>query len=313
MSTVGLQIPSFSFGGPPGEIFDHVAELARAADESGFSSLWVMDHLNQLDPLGGPDEPMLEAYTLLGALAAVTSRVTLGTLVTGVTYRNPGLLAKMVITLDVISGGRAVLGIGAAWHEPEHRAFAFDYPPIGERLDMLEEALQICRAMFREDGVSLEGAYFAVRDVRVVPRPVRPGGPPILVGGGGERRTLKLVARYADACNIFGDAATVRHKVEVLHRHCADAGRDPAEIQVTRLGTLMFTDTAQEAEERRRMIASVASPEMAAALVVGNDEQVLEQVHELVEAGAQELIFNMPGAPAEHVRRAGALLGAGVA
>jgi F420-dependent oxidoreductase-like protein len=308
MTTFGLQVPSFSFGGAPDEIFDRVRELAVAADESGFASFWVMDHLYQLDPLGGPDQPMLECYTLLGAVATVTERVTLGALVSGVTYRNPALLAKIVTTLDVISKGRAVLGLGAAWHEAEHQAFGFEFPPIGRRLDRVEDALRICRAMFTEDGVTVDGRVHSVRAIRNVPRPVQSSGPRILVGGGGEKRTLRLVAQYADACNIAGSPETIRHKLDVLRGHCEDVGRDFSDIQVTRLGTLMITDTEQEAAERRDMVAQMAGRDYVATLVVGTEESVLEQIAAYTDAGVDELIFNMPGAPADDVRRAGEVL-----
>ena len=168
----------------------------------------------------------------------------LGALVTGVTYRNPAHLAKIVTTLDVVSGGRAVLGLGAAWYDVEHEGLGFDFPPAGERLDRLEEALQICRAMFREETPSFEGRYYRIHEARNVPRPVQPGGPPILVGGGGEKRTLQLVARYADMANIVGDVATIAHKVDVLRGHCKAVGRDPSEVTVSRLATLVLTTSA---------------------------------------------------------------------
>jgi len=249
MARFGLQLPNFTLGGGDDALFPRFLELATAGEEAGFSSLWVMDHLYQLPALGGADQPMLEAYTLLGALAARTERAELGTLVTGVTYRNPALLAKQVTTLDVISGGRAVLGIGAAWHDIEHVAFGYDFPSAGERLDRLEEAVQICRAMFTEPSVTFHGRYYRVDAVQNVPRPVRPGGPPIMIGGGGERRTLALVARYADRCNVSGDLDTVRHKLAVLRQHCSDAGRDPATITTTRLGSLFLAPTASAADE----------------------------------------------------------------
>jgi alkanesulfonate monooxygenase SsuD/methylene tetrahydromethanopterin reductase-like flavin-dependent oxidoreductase (luciferase family) len=176
MTDIGVQLPNFS-GVEPGDLFEHTAGLAEAAEESGYHSVWVMDHFFQLPPLGGPDQPMLEAYTLLGALAARTERVQLGTLVTGVTYRNPGILAKIVTTLDVISKGRAILGIGAAWYDVEHQALAVDYPADGERLDMLEEAVQICRAMFTGDDVSFEGSHYRLDHARNLPRPIQAGGP----------------------------------------------------------------------------------------------------------------------------------------
>ena len=245
MARFGLQLPNFTLGGEAGELFPRFLRLATAGEEAGFASLWVMDHLYQLPDLGGADQPMLEAYTLLGALAACTERAELGTLVTGVTYRNPALLAKQLTTLDVISCGRAVLGIGAAWHDVEHVAFGFDFPPAGERLDRLEEAVQICRAAFTEPSVTFAGRYYHVDHLQNVPRPLRPGGPPILIGGGGERRTLALVARHADRCNVAGDLATVRHKLAVLREHCRTIGRDPATIRTTRLGSLFLAPTSR--------------------------------------------------------------------
>jgi F420-dependent oxidoreductase-like protein len=251
---------------------------------------------------------MLEAYTLLGALAARTHSVQLGTLVTGVTYRNPAMLAKQITTLDVISGGRAILGIGAAWHDIEHVAFGFDYPPDRERLDRLEEALQICRGMFSQDTTSFAGSHYRVENVKNLPRPIRPDGIPIMVGGGGEKRTLRLVAQYADACNVSGDLDTVRHKLEVLRTHCADVGRDPAEVTTTRLGAMFLVETPEQSVETREMIVGLAGEEFASSCTIGNDDQVVEQVAALLDAGVQEPIFNMPFADAATVRRAGELL-----
>src|SRR5262245_52636667 len=187
MATFGFQIPGFHHeGARDDEIIDHTLEHALAAERSGFESVWVMDHFWQLPALGGPDEPILEAYTLLGALAARTQRVQLGTLVTGVTYRNPALLAKIVTTLDIISSGRAVLGIGAAWYDPEHDGYGFAFPSVRERMDRLEEAVQICRSMFRDEKPSFSGRYYSITEARNVPRPIRPDGPPIMIGGSGE-------------------------------------------------------------------------------------------------------------------------------
>jgi F420-dependent oxidoreductase-like protein len=237
VTRLGLQIPNFTFPGvADADLFETIAGVATTAEAHGFDSLWVMDHLYQIEMVGPKDHPMLEAYTLLGALAARTQRLNLGTMVTGVTYRNPALLAKIVTTLDVISKGRAILGIGAAWNDDEHAGFGFDFPPVKERMDRLEEALQIIRAMFTEPAPSFEGRYYRIKQVLNNPRPIR-GYIPILIGGGGEKRTLRLVAQYGDACNLFGDPDTVRHKIEVLERHCADVGRDPAEITKTILFT----------------------------------------------------------------------------
>src|SRR5271156_4194059 len=211
MTKFGVQLPSFS-GFDPADLFGHVAGLATAAEEAGFDSVWVMDHFFQLPPLGGPDQPMLEACTLLGALAAVTRRVQLGTLVTGVTYRNPGILAKIVTTLDVISHGRAILGIGGAWYDVEHRALGVEYPSDRVRLDMLEEAVQVCRAMFTGDDVNFNGEHYRLDHARNLPRPVQAGGPKIMIGGGGEKRTLRLVAQYADKCKFPGHVNTPTRK-----------------------------------------------------------------------------------------------------
>ncbi len=247
VTRLGLQIPSFTFPGvPDNRLFETVAAIATTAEGAGFDSVWVMDHLYQIGMVGPKEDPMLEAYTLLGALAARTQQASLGTMVTGVTYRNPALLAKIVTTLDVISGGRAILGLGAAWNDDEHAGYGYDFPSAGQRLDRLEEALQICRAMFTEAAPSFEGRHYRVSDVLNNPKPIR-GRIPVLVGGGGEKRTLRLVAQYADACNLFGDARQVRHKLDVLERHCADVGRDPAEITKTVL--LTVRDAAATADQ----------------------------------------------------------------
>jgi len=232
----GLQLPRFSWSGGPSDLRPRLTAIARSAEEAGFESLWVMDHFLQIPPMGREWEDMLESYTTLGFLAGVTETATLGTLVTGVTYRNVAHLAKIVATLDVLSGGRAVCGIGAAWFEREHRAYGWRFPPKAERFALLEDALQLLPLMWGPGSPSFEGRVITLAEAICYPRPLqRPL--PILVGGSGERRTLRLVAQYADACNLFGDPATVRHKVEVLHRHCADVGRDPAQVRVTHLST----------------------------------------------------------------------------
>lgn len=307
MPTFGLQLPNFGFGVPDDQLFDQVVARAVAGEESGFRSLWVMDHFYQLPALGGADQPMLEAYTLLGALAARTERAQLGALVTGVTYRNPAMLAKIVTTLDVISKGRAVLGIGAAWHDLEHTGYGFEFPPVGERMDRLEEALEICRAMFERDHVTFEGDHFRTEDARNLPRPVQAGGPRIMVGGGGEKRTLRLVAQHADACNLHGDPAMIRHKLEVLHRHCAEVGRDPGEIRVTRLATLVITGSAQQTGELQNFLARAAGPDALTTSNLGQPEEIVAQLHELAEAGIEEFIFNMPLADPDAIRAAGEL------
>ena len=292
-------------------MFEHVAGLATAAEDAGFDSVWVMDHFYQLPMMGGPDQPMLEAYTLLGALAARTRRVRLGTLVTGVTYRNPAILAKIVTTLDVISRGRAVLGIGGAWYDVEHKGLGVDYPADRVRLDMLEEAVQICRAMFTGDHVSFSGAHYRVDDARNVPRPVQAGGPKIMIGGGGEKRTLRLVARYADMCNVTGDVATLARKIDVLRRHCAEVGRDPAEVDVTWMTPLILTTSSQNTADTREMLAAVASAQETAGFTVGQPHEVPGLIAGHIEAGADEVIFSLPFADAAGIAATGQALGLG--
>ncbi len=303
----GLQIPNFTDGDTPGALFDEVVERATAAEETGFDSVWVMDHFYQLPPMGGPPAPMLDAYTLLGALAARTERIRLGAMVTGVTYRNPAHLAKIVTTLDVISGGRAILGIGAAWYDVEHEGLGFDFPPAGERLDRLEEALQICRSMFRGEEPTFAGRYYRTHEARNVPAPVQPGGPTILVGGGGEKRTLQLVARYADMCNIFGDPATVAHKVDVLRGHCKDVGRDPSEVTVSRLSTLVLTESDEETQATRDFLKQVTGEEPIGS-DIGTADELVARVEELAAAGVDYFVFNVPTGTAETVGRVGQAL-----
>ena len=220
----------------PSALRQELADTASAADEAGIAWVSVMDHYFQMVRAGFPaEDPMLEAYTTLGYLAGVTSNVQLGVLVTGVTYRYPGLLAKIVSTLDVLSGGRATLGLGAAWYEEEHRALGVLYPPLAERFERLEETLQICRQMWdpTNDG-PYEGRHYRLAQTLCSPQPLN--RPEILIGGSGERKTLRLVAQYGDACNLFATTPDeVAHKLDVLKGHCDDVGRDPAEIRVTLL------------------------------------------------------------------------------
>ena len=231
---LALHVADFTCFGGPADIASGLAATARAADEAGFATLTLMDHFFQMDSQAPATDPMLEGYSGLGFLAGQTERIELGLLVTGVTYRHPGLLAKTVATLDVLSGGRALLGIGAAWYEREHHGLGVPFPPVAERFSRLEETLQVCRQMWSDDDGAYEGSHYQLAETLCRPAPLQPDGPPILVGGMGERKTLRLVARHADACNLF-DAGpeVVRHKLEVLDGHCADAGRDPAEIRRT--------------------------------------------------------------------------------
>ena len=230
-----IHVPRFTWPGGPEAIGPTFASLAQTAEAIGVRTLSVMDHWFQMDMLWPAEEPMLEGYTALAFAAAKTERLRFRLLVGGVTYRHPGLLAKTVTTLDVLSGGRAELGLGAAWYEREHRGLGVPFPPLRERYERLEETLQICFQMWSDDNGAYEGTHYQLAETLCSPQPVSSPRPRVLIGGGGERKTLRLVATYADACNIIGDAATVGHKVDVLRRHCDDVGRDPGEVEVTAL------------------------------------------------------------------------------
>jgi F420-dependent oxidoreductase-like protein len=229
---IGLQIPDFTYpGGAPGMGAD-LATLARTADDAGFEFISVMDHFFQIGVVGPPDRDMLEAYTTLGYLAACTSRAKLVTLVTGAVYRHPGILAKIVSTLDVLSGGRAWLGIGAAWNEEESAGLGIPFPPVAERFERLEETLQICLQMWRGDESPYHGQHYQLERPLSYPKALSRPHPPIMIGGSGEKKTLRFVARYAQACNLFPGPDLAR-KLDVLRAHCETEGRDYAEIQKT--------------------------------------------------------------------------------
>ncbi|HEY1280481.1 MAG TPA: LLM class F420-dependent oxidoreductase [Acidimicrobiales bacterium] len=322
MIRLGLQIPSFTYPDVPNDqLFERVADIAVTAEESGFDSVYVMDHFFQLPLLGRPDQPMFECYTLLSALAARTKRVKLGAMVGGVTYRNPGLLAKEVTALDVISQGRAIWAIGAAWYQLEHEALGFEFGTFTERFEKLEEALQIVKSMFVNDTTTFEGKWYSVKDAFNVPKPVTPGGPPVLIGGSGERKTLRLVAQYADACNVFGDPAQVRHLMEVLDGHCDRLGRDPSTITRTRLGTLVLGSSHEDALTRRNaMVAArgvqwdtlpdAVKADLSVRFTIGDADEVGEQVRAYLDAGLDGVIWNMPTAYVlDDVAYAGEVLG----
>lgn len=233
---IGIHYANFTHPDWETQLVDRLTRTARVADEGGVSLFTVMDHYFQMEMLGGPPEPMLEGYTTLGHLAGLTTRLRLGLLVTGTTYRHPGLLAKIVTTLDVLSRGRAVLGLGAAWYEREHRGLGVPFPPVAERFERLEETLQVVAQMWSDDDGAYDGRHYRLAETVCVPPPVQRPRPPILVGGSGERKTLRLVAQYADACNLFrGGLEETRHKLDVLRRHCDDVGRDYDEIEKTML------------------------------------------------------------------------------
>lgn len=269
---IGLQIPRFTWPGGPSIIPGRLREIAQQAEMAGFHSLWVMDHFFQIPGVGEVEEPMLEGYTTLGYLAGVTERVRLGTLVTGVIYRYPALLVKEVTTLDVLSAGRAYFGIGAAWFEREAKGLGVPYPPTAERFELLEEALEITQQMWSEDDGPFQGKHHQLEETLCQPQPLKKPHPPIMIGGMGEKKTLRLVAEYADACNLFARAGTevLKHKLEVLEGHCQQVGRDYGAIEKTTLGT-----------------AHLAPGEMS-------PQGVIDWCGELAELGIEHAIFNMP-------------------
>jgi F420-dependent oxidoreductase-like protein len=286
----GLHLPSYTFPDtPPERLFDRVAEQAKSAEEAGFSLVTVMDHLYQIVGVGPETDPMLEAWSTLGALARETRRVRLGTLVTGVTYRNPALLAKQATALDVISGGRAILGLGAAWNEAEHIGLGFEFPPVGVRMDRLDEALAIAKAMFTEDRPSFSGRYYRIANALNVPRPIQPGGPPILVGGGGERRTLRIAAKHADMTHWFPLGFEVlQHKNEVLEGYCDEIGRDPSTIERTMASPVVVAGSQSEAEA---FLARLPE-ERRAHVKIGTPEQMAEALRPYLDAGFTGFTFN---------------------
>jgi F420-dependent oxidoreductase-like protein len=251
---VGVHVVSFTLPGGPAAIGQTLAEVGRAAEDAGVVNLSVMDHYLQLSGvMGGADEPMLEGYTTLGYLAAHTRAAELQVLVTGVTYRHPGLLAKIVSTLDVLSGGRAALGIGAAWYEREHAALGVPFPPVAERFERLEETLQIVHQMWSDDNGPYQGKHYRLAETLNSPQPLKRPHPPIMIGGSGEKKTLRLVARYGDACNIFADPrggpGAIRAKLDVLREHCGREGTDYDRIRKTILHVAPLEPTTEGGSE----------------------------------------------------------------
>jgi F420-dependent oxidoreductase-like protein len=263
---IGLQIPDFNGAGGAERLGSELAAVARTADDAGFDTIGVMDHFFQIRIIGPPEQDMLEAYTTLGYLAACTSRARLLTLVTGVVYRHPGILAKTVTTLDVLSGGRAWLGIGAAWNEEESRGLGIPFPPVAERFERLEEALRVCLQMWQGSSEAFRGRHYQLsRPLNNPPAVTRPH-PPIMIGGSGERKTLRLVAQYAQACNLF-PGPNLGHKLDVLRAHCEAAGRDYDEIEKTVLYTF---DVGAQGERVPQVIDELAGfAELGFGMAIG--------------------------------------------
>ena len=267
---IGLQIPSFTWPGGPAQMGAKLAQIARVADDAGFYSVWVMDHFFQIRGVGPHENDMLEGYTTLGYLAALTKKMKLGTMVTGVIYRHPGILVKTMTTLDVLSNGRAYFGIGAAWNEQEAKGLGVPFPPLGVRFELLEEALQIAKQMWSGNNGPYHGKHNQLEETLCSPQPLSRPHPPILIGGGGEKKTLRLVAQYADACNIFEPPETVRTKLAVLKQHCDALGRDYDAIEKTTLGTVDLGPGKMDAKD------------------------VIAQCEALAGIGVQQAIFNVP-------------------
>lgn len=291
----GLQIPTFTWPGGAVEMGERLRRIAVAAEEAGFTSLWVMDHFRQI-PLFGPAwQDMPESYTVLSHLAAVTERIRLGAMVTGITYRNVAHLGKIVATLDVLSGGRAECGLGLAWYEQEHRAYGWPFPSRGDRYALLEDALQLLPLLWGPGHPRFDGKVLHVPEAMCYPRPLQTKVP-ILVGGGGEQRTLRLVARYADATNLVGEEPVVRHKLSVLHAHCRDVGRDPSSVTVTQLSTTLVGRTTDEVDRLidQHRPRRVGAERFAASVHAGTVVDQVQRFRHLAAAGVQVAVVSLP-------------------
>jgi F420-dependent oxidoreductase-like protein len=296
----GLQHPSFSFDykdNDTSQIFHSLESLVTSAEEKGFDSFWVMDHFHQLQMMGAPGEPMLEGWTTISALAGVTKKIKLGTLVTGIIYRHPSILAKIGATLDVLSKGRLFMGVGAGWNEEESLAYgiASSFPSIRERLDRLEEAIQIIRKMWTDEPTAtFVGRYYQIKNAYCNPKPIQRPSPPILVGGEGEKRTLEIVAKYADACNLFGSPETVKRKLDVLKEHCKKVGRDYDSILKTKLGGVLIDNDEEEAKKRVNLILKgMSEQQIKEYIIYGTADSVLQQIEMLEKVGIQYFIVNL--------------------
>ena len=308
-----LHVPDFNWPDTtPETFFDRLTEIATTAEASGFSSISMMDHLHQIPGVGPEENWMMEGNAILAALAARTSSIHLGLLVGGVTYRNPALMAKQTTTIDIISRGRAVLSLGAAWFEGEHRAYGIDFPPLKERFERLEDALNIARLMFTRERATYEGKHHSVHGAYNNPKPIR-GDIPILIGGSGERKTLRFVAKYADGSNLFGDLERVKHLLGVLEGHCEDVGRDPAEITKTRQSQVYIAPTHEAASAKLdRALAAAADPDrLRLGAIAGEPDEVASQVQAYLDTGLDGLTITLPDVhDLETVALAGETLGA---
>jgi F420-dependent oxidoreductase-like protein len=303
----GLQHPNFNFDydsqsnsnnnadTATSQIADSLKNIVTKAENSGFDSFWVMDHFHQIQFVGRPEEPMLEGWTIISMLAGITTKIKLGTLVTGIIYRYPSVLAKVAATLDVLSKGRLFMGIGAGWNEQESLAYGISFPSNQERMLRLEEAIQIIRKMWTEEPyASFNGKYYQIRNAYCNPKPIQKPYPPILVGGSGERKTLKIVAKYADACNLFGSPETVRNKLGVLKEHCKSVGRDYDSILKTKLSAIIVDDNSEMVKNKvRETFRGIPEEQIKEFVIHGTPEDVLRQIEILKEVGIQYLIVDL--------------------
>ena len=286
----GLQHPNFTFDGQAGEIVEKLKTLTQRAERLGFDSFWVMDHFHQIQFVGEFQEPMLEGWTTQSVVAGFTSKIKLGTLVTGIVYRHPSVLAKIGATLDVLSKGRLFMGIGAAWNVDEATAYGIPFPPVKERMQRLEEAVQVISKMWTEERASFNGKFYQLHDAYCNPKPIQKPHPPIMIGGSGERRTLKIVAKYGDACNIFGSVETVKKKLEVLREHCRSVGRDYDSILKTKLGHVVIDTNKERVTEAMKRLPEERRTEYA---IYGTPEDVRKQVEAFRDVGIEYLIVNL--------------------
>lgn len=286
--SLGYQIPNFTYPGGVETLFDTVVAQAREAEQAGFDTVAVMDHFYQLPGIGSPDNPMLEAYTTLGALAASTSSIQLSTLVTGITYRNPALLAKAITTLDVISHGRAVLAMGTGWYELEHNSLGFEFGTFGDRFRRLDEALEIILPMVRGERPSFEGTWYRAQDAMAEPRYRE--RIPVMLGGSGEQKTFRIAARHADHMNIIAPRSELAHKVAVLAERCEEINRDPATLETSYLTTVIPVENAAE----RTRLAETLPPRLRDGGMFGSPDEIAGRIaDEVIGVGVTGLFINM--------------------
>ncbi len=284
----GIQHPNFTYDGQGAQIIDTLTTLARTAEQLGFDSFWVMDHFYQIEFVGKPEEPMLEGWTTISVLAGLTSKIKLGTMVTGNIYRNPAILAKIGATLDVLSKGRLILGIGAGWNKQESRGYGVPFPPTRERLERLEEAVQVIKKMWTEERATFNGKYYKIESALCNPKPIQKPHPKIVIGGSGEKLLLRTVAKYGDACNLFGSPETVKRKLGILREHCKAVGRDYDSILKTKLTRVMIGEDGEMIKNIVDGMSKSMPPGMLKEFMLyGTPEEVRQQVAEFSDVGIE--------------------------